>query len=868
MKKNPSRLALWLYKIASDEETGENAVGDLTEEYNLNVKTRGHFFAWFVCWRQVIVALLSNLIYSINWSFVMLKNYLKVAVRNIKRQKGYSFINIFGLSIGLACFIIISLWVKDELSYDKYHENIDNIYLVAVEHHSGDNVSQGSATPAPLAAALKENYPEIKNAAHFVSSWPTGKGRNLIGVDDNKFFTNNLFLTEPAFFEIFTIKFLQGTANSALEGTNSIVLTESVAKKIFGNINVLGKLVDLDDKSVIVGGVIEDPPDNSDFSYEVLLSSAYVGNTPNGFFLRKWDSYGFRTYVLLEEGANIENINRKIKEHIIKANPRWAHRPSYISLYPAGRLHLHNIGGGGLIVYIYVFSVIGFFVLLLACINYMNLATAKSVSRIKEIGLRKVVGSTKAQLIRQFLGESFLFSFIGLFLALVFVLIFLPTFNNIAGKNIRFDFTNYSNLLIPLLTALAVAFIAGSYPAFYLSSFKPVQILKKSMFSGDKSAVFRKILVVLQFTISIALMTGMAVVYSQINYMRNAEIGFNKENIIYFSLEDNSPDTYKALKGELLKNSNILNVTVKSALPLFSGSTSGTISWEGKDPKNEINWCHPMVDYDYFRTLNMQIAEGRDFSEENMSDMAEAFILNEEAVRQGNIENPLGKRIQVNGENGYIIGVVKNAKLNSLRSQISPEVYHLSQTFTERYSYVIVKLRRGTGNAGERISGTLGNIENIWKKFYPASIFEYNFLDEAIDNLYRAEIRISSLLNYFTLIAVIISCLGLFGLSLFMMERRTKEIAIRKINGSSQLQIIKMLSGDSLKWVLIANIFAWPVSYYFMRKWLQDFAFRINLSIFTFILIGIAALLIAFLTVSYQSVKSAKTRPVQALRCE
>jgi len=621
---------------------------------------------------------------------------------------------------------------------------------------------------------------------------------------------------------------------------------------------------------VIVTGVVADVPDNSHLQFDVALPLTSVKNTRWGFFLNKWDSYGFSTYVQLQQGVNIHEVDRKIDDLIIKNDPYFSDTAAHIFLQPLSQIRLFNVDGSvGFMRYVYIFSTIAVIILLIACINYMNLATARSEKRAKEIGLRKVVGSKRAHIIRQFFSESLLYAFISILFSILFVILFLPQFNELTGKQINLNYSNHALLLGLVLVAVVTGIVSGSYPALYLSSFIPIDILNKSKRFGNRKSMFRKILVVIQFSLSIGLIISMNIVSDQVGYMRNAEIGFEKENIITLPVSGKVQSIVESFKHELKANPDIVSVSLKSSDPLSSGPTSGTISWEGKKPDLQIGWCHPMVDVDYLKTMNMKIVEGRDFSSEIQSDVQQAFILNEEAVRQGDIENPVGKYITVNGENGTIIGVVKNAQLNSLRFTIQPEVYHLSRTFQEQFQTVLIKINSGgDDNQFNKIKASLAHIEKVWKKFMPDSPFEYSFLDETLENQYRTEMRISSILSYFTFLAVFLSCLGLLGLTSFMAEQRTKEIGVRKVLGASITGIVMLLSKEFTKWVLIANVLAWPLAYYFMNKWLQEFANRITIGIETFIFSAILALVIALAAVSFLTIKAALANPVESLRYE
>ena len=869
-KSSPPRLAVWLLRRLENFQSNHAILDDMQEVFARISKERSHILACIWYWGQSLDASVKSIVFNLKWRFIMIRNYLKIALRNLTRQKGYSFINITGLAIGMACSIFILLWVQDELNYDGFHLNKDNIYRVGAVFKDEGNETYGAQTSAPVASFLKNNYPEIQESTTVNFGWLTGSSRNIIKFEDRSFYTDNLILTDPSFFDIFSFPFLQGDKKTALENPGSVVLTHSTAEKCFGRDDPMNKTILVDGNPMIVTGVVADVPRNSHLQFEVVLPLTSVRNTNRGFFLTKWDSYGFGTYVTLQDGVEINELNRKIELLIRDNDPNFGETAAYIFLQPLAKIRLFNVDGSvGFMRYIYIFSTIAVIILLIACFNYMNLSTARSDKRAKEIGLRKVVGSKRANIIRQFFSESMLYAFISFLVSMLILILFLPQFNELTGKQIVFDYANPILLIGFALVALFTGIIAGSYPALYLSSFVPIEILNKSKSTGIKKSPLRKILVVFQFALSIGLIISMSIVSSQVGYMRNAEIGFEKENVITLPIIGNVENILESFKNELRQDSGIVSVALKSSSPLRSGSTSGTISWEGKNPDQQIGWCHPMVDYDYFKTLNMGIVAGRDFSREIQSDLQEGFILNEEAVRQGIIENPVGKQITVNGSNGVIIGVVKNAQLNSLRFTIQAEVYHLSQTFREQFQTLLIKIAPGEkGQEFQKITASLAHIERVWKKFIPGAPFEYQFLDEALENQYRTEIRINGILSTFTFLAIFLSCLGLLGLTSFMSEQRTKEIGVRKVLGASTTGIMVLLSKEFAKWVLLANVIAWPAAYYFMNKWLQEFANRINIGIGTFIVSAILAFFIALLTVSFLTLKAALANPIESLRYE
>jgi putative ABC transport system permease protein len=867
---SPPQLAVWLVKHLERYQTDHAIIDDMQGVFTSICGERGYILACIWYWGQCLDAAVKNTLFNLKWRIIMFGNYLKISMRNLTRQKGYSFINITGLAIGIACAIFILLWVQNELSYDGFHQNKDNIFRVATLFDNEGNEIYGAQTPVPVASFLKNNFPEIQKSATVNFGWLTGNSRNTIKFGEKSFYTDDLILTDPSFFDIFSFPFVQGDKNTALENPNSVILTRSTAEKCFGSEDPMNKTIQVDGNPVIVTGVVADIPQNSHMQFDVVLPLTSVRNTNRGFFLTKWDSYGFSTYVVLQDGVAISELDRKIDDLIIKNDPNFGDTAAHIFLQPLSKIRLFNVDGSvGFMRYVYIFSTIAVIILLIACFNYMNLSTARSGKRAKEIGLRKVVGSKRASIIRQFFCESMLYAFISFLFSMLIVILVLPQFNALTGKQIAFDYGNPGLFFGLIFVALLTGIIAGSYPALYLSSFIPIEILNRSKSSGAKKSPLRKILVVFQFALSIGLIISMSIVSDQVGYMRNAEIGFQKENVITLPISGRIENIADSFRNELKQNPDIVSISFKSSSPLRSGSTSGTISWEGKNPDQQINWCHPMVDHDYFQTLNMKIVEGRDFSREIQSDLLEGFILNEEAVRQGNIEDPVGKQMTVNSKNGVIIGVVKNAQLNSLRFTIQPEVYHLSRTFREQFQTMFIKIDSGEDDHQfNKMAVSLAHIESVWKKFMPDSPFEYQFLDETLGNQYRTETRISRILNTFTILAIFLSCLGLLGLTSFMAEQRTKEIGVRKVLGASITGIVILLSKEFAKWVLLANVIAWPLAYYFMNNWLQEFANRIDIGIGTFIASAIMALFISLLTVSFLTIKAALANPIKSLRYE
>jgi putative ABC transport system permease protein len=792
----------------------------------------------------------------------MFFNYLKVTWRNIKRYKGYSFINITGLAVGLACCILILLWVQDELSYDRFHSNRDDLYRVVTEWRKTEPATHYWPVSAPLAPALKEEYPEIIKATRFTRL----RRGQLVKFGDKHFTESQICLTDPDFFDMFTFPLLKGGPQTALTDRISIVITETVAGKYFGNEDPLGKILNINNEyDFTVTGVLKDVPHNSHLQFDILIPFIRIEDFETAWaVLDNWTLSGFATYVQLEKNAFSQDLTNKIAYYLQK---HVQESKDVIYLQPLKDIHLYSshiqfgIEGQGDIKYVYIFSIVAFLVLIIASINFMNLATARSSNRAKEVGLRKVVGATRIQLIRQFFCESVVVAFLSLILAVVLVELFLPIFADQSGKQLALDFSRHINiLLVIVIMTLITGFLSGTYPALFLSSLRPVKVLKGSLRTEGRGYLFRRILVVSQFSLSILLIICTVVVFHQVGYMRNKKLGFDREHMVYLPIRNELVHGYEPLKNELLKNTGIKNVAASSNLPT-SGVilTTDKVTWEGKNPESVVVLEVTSVGYDFIETFNMEMVEGRSFSKKYSSDEEDAVVINESAMKIIGMEDPVGKQL-VFGESAVtIIGIVKDYHFKSLHSEIEPLILAIVPNL---YRYVFVKLDAGN------IPNTVANMENTWKTLFPDTPFEYHFVDEAYDKLYRSEQRMGSLFNYFTVLAVVISCLGLFGLASFMAEKRTKEIGIRKVLGASITGIIILLNKQFTKWVLIANIVAWPIAYYAMSKWLQGFAYRINLGIWTFALAAVVALVIAVITVSYQSFKAALANPAESLRYE
>ena len=761
----------------------------------------------------------------------MLKNYLKVALRSLKKHWGYSIINISGLIMGMTCAILLLLWVQDELSFDKFHENIDDLYIVGERMYFGTDIQNWGSSPPALGPALKRDYPEVLNSARY-----TGLPALTLRYEE-KIFTERIRTTDPSLLEMFTFPLILGDKATALSGTHSIVLTKTIAEKYFGEDNPLGKIIRVEDRyDFEVTGVLEDIPRNSTLQFEVLVPISFSEEwNHNDQCLDIWDNYSFQTFVQLKEGKSFESFSEKITDRITREIGKQFAEP-YLRPYSSLRLYWLGFGGGN-IQRVRIFTVIALFVLLIACINFMNLTTARSGNRAKEIGLRKVVGAGRSQLIRQFYGECVLLSFISLLSSLLLVYGLLPFFNTLSGKVLSFShFFNPVMILCLFGVALFTGLLAGSYPALFMASFRPSHTLKKSFHGGSSSSRFRKMLVVVQFALSIALMSGTGIVSEQLEYIQNKNLGYDTEHLLYIRLKGVLRQNHEPIKQALLQDPHILNVSMVSDLPTGWYNNHVGWNWEGKDTDSDPLVSILSSDFDMLETFKMEMAQGNYFSKEFISGPTESggkIIINETFAQITGLKDPVGSRISAGNDHYIVMGVVKDFHFKTLYQDIEPLVLQYNPG---RFRYMCLRIRP------DQISQTMAYIEGVHQRFNPAFPFDYRFIDDDFDRLYRAEQRTGSLIRTFTVLAILISCLGLFGLAAFMAERRTKEIGIRKVLGASVPGIILLLSREFTKWVLLANIIAWPMAFFFMKNWLKNFAYRIDLGPGSFILAAVMAL--------------------------
>lgn len=771
------------------------------------------------------------------------------------RNKTFSLINILGLALGMVCSLLIMLWLQDELSKDKFHVNGSRLYRVMEnQFYAGEPVTF-AYTPGVLSQHIIKDIPEIEMASQL--QW---EETPLFTVGDN-FEKETGSYVNADFLNMFSYELLQGDARTALKNPDGVVISKKLADKYFPNQDPLGKTIRIDNKDdVMVTGVLKDITDESSLRFDFLMS--YERWLKNNDWAQEWDNNAPWCYVLLNKNASVDKVQAKIKDYI-KSKDKNSNVELFLQPYEDIYLYSNykaRVQDGGRIDYVKMFALIAIFILVIACINFMNLATARSVKRAKEVGVRKVVGALRFSLIGQFLGESMIIALHGLLFAILIVFLILPTFNTLTEKHLSLDFTNPLFLLILLGLTCITGLVSGSYPALFMSSLRPVVVLKGALKFKPSATFFRKGLVVFQFGLSIMLIIGMMVVYRQIQYIQNKNLGFTRENLLYMPLEGDLRKTFAAFNQELSSMPGIKSVSCAEADPLQVGSSTQGVRWSGKDTTRTVLFSQNAVSYNYLATMGIKLKDGRDFSPDFGTDSAN-YIINEEAARKMGMKDPVGKEMIMWGKKGTIIGLVKSFHINTLHEAIPPLILNF-QNEKENQGQIIV--RTNAGQTREAIA----SMEKAYKKFNPRFPFEYKFTDQEFTRLYKGENVVSKLANYFAFLAIFISCLGLFGLAMFTAEQRTKEIGVRKVLGASVISITTMLSTDFLKLVLISAVIAFPLAWYLMKNWLQKYEYRIEIEWWFFLLAGIVAALIALLTVSYQSIKAALMNPIKSLKTE
>ena len=790
----------------------------------------------------------------------MIRNYFKIAFRNIIRHKAFAAINISGLAIGMACSIFILLWVQNELSYDRFHKNANEIYRIT--GNAGD--FKAAVNCAGMPPELKAKMPVVKNYVRL--SHPS---TNVFEIGTRKFEEKNVFYADSTFLQVFSFRLVEGNAATAMQRSDGALITEDMAKKYFGKEDAMGKILKKDNgRNIIVTGILANIPSNSHLQFDFILPISSIAQTDNDLKTNTWDNFNYYAYIQLDKNfkatpQTVEGLYKQINK-IYKQHVNEAVLKVDFHLQPLTSIHLHSnyqvdLPGHGNVQYVNIFFVVALFVLAVACINFMNLSTARSARRAKEVGLRKVVGAGRKQLIGQFLGESLLISFIALLIAVGLVWLLLPAFNELAGKELSIQFLNGKIIITLLSIALATGLISGSYPALFLSGFKPVKVLKGNMKTMGGNLMFRNALVVVQFVVSIILLAGTAVVYRQLTFIKNMNLGFEKSNLLYMPMAGEMWSKQQALKAELKQNPLTANYTITNDLPTNLMSGTVNVQWEGKDPKSQTVFPTLFVDEGFVNVFHMKMLAGRSFSADFKAD-TNNYVLNEKAVQVMGmkVSDAVGKPLSLWDTKGTIIGVVKDFNFKPVQQSIEPLIIGLN-----RWGGVAV-VRTQPGKTEATIKA-LGKISADLNPAYP---FSYGFLDQDLANLYKGEQRMGSLFNVFAILAIFISCLGLYGLSAFMAEQRTKEIGVRKVLGASVSNVVYLLSTGFTRLIFIAVVIAVPVAWFAINSWLKSFAFRVNADWIIFLTASLAALAIAWITVSYESLKAAMANPVKSLRSE
>jgi len=799
----------------------------------------------------------------------MLKNYFKLTIRHLLKYRTYSFINIAGLAVGMTCCILILLYVRDELRYDRFHERAERIFRLTLSTNK-DGQPTNANTSFGQGPALAAEFPEVEAVARFRKmGW--GEKR-VFAHNDNRFYEERFFYADKNVFEVFSFPFIRGNPKTALAEPFSIVITEAMSQKYFGHDNPLGETISLDPYNdgvftdFKITGVLKNVPHYSHLKFDFLASFESQKDIMEG--RRGWGLESAFTYVLFKPGAHVESVQAKLPAFLEKhvGKDHWYS----LRLQPLTEIRLHSklraeLEPNGDIAYVYIFSAIAAFILLIACINFMNLATAQSAQRTKEVGMRKVVGAVRAELIKQFLIESICLSLFALAIAFILIEASLPVLNSIVGKQIEIDYINNLPFVAMMLgLALVTGVVAGSYPAFFLSASRPIDSLTGKTSGGRKAAVLlRKGLVIFQFAISVILVVCTTVVYYQMQYVRNKNLGFDRDVIVVAPLNDQIRNSYRSAKHALLQHSNLLAMTATEQVPAKAGNGAG-YTVEGLEPDGQTRF---FVDHDFLKTYGISIAAGRDFDEQFPTDATGAFLVNEAFVRMAQWKSAteaLGRSITMShgGQDypGKIVGVVKDFNIYSFRETVWPLVINIMPM--DKLNFISFRISR------QEVTETLEHLGSVWSKFAPSYPLDYYFLDDDFARLHQADQQLGRVFQAFALLAIGIACLGLFGLAAFTAERRTKEIGVRKVLGATVTNVVTLLSKDFVKLVLLANLIAWPLAWFAMNKWLQSFAFRVEIQWWVFALAGGLALFIALLTVSTHAIKAALANPVDALRYE
>lgn len=787
--------------------------------------------------------------------------FLKMTFRNLLKNKTYSAINLFGLAIGMACSILILLWVNNEFSYDRFHENVETIHLVYQQHPN----STSTSTSKLLAPTLKQDIPEVIDATRFGFV-----NEEFLVTHDGKSFTENIAFTDDAFFKIFSFPFLSRSGEETLPGPYSMAVTRSFALKHFSTADVLENTATINffgfKQDVKITAILEDLPQNTQFQHQAFLPITIF----NAMGLIKTDSWGNtwpRTYVRCDQNASIKNLEQKMTRVVKNHLPENSRRVTQYKLFPMKDIHLYSnfddLATSGSITNVTIFILIAVILILIACANYINLSTALSFRRKSEVGIKKVIGASRMQLIRQFVGETMIFILIALTAAFVLAEILLPYMNELTGKNLLIQLSDTTLLIKIVLIALVTGIISAYYPALSLSSYQPIRLIRDKARSGLRGLNSRKGLVLLQFSLLITLCICTQIVVGQLRYIHTNKLGYEKENLLCVPMKGFSYSTINTLKTELSRNPNVLDICASEPVDSRSLASTIDIQWEGMNSEHRQTVTVLRADYDFASTYQLSLKQGRFYSHEFSTDKTSAYVINETAAMMMGPGAELGNEISVWGKKGKVIGVVQDFHFSSLHHKVAPMII-IPPTEEQNAFLRLLSIRLKPGN----IPDAVDSIKKIWQQITPEIPFNFYFLDESLDVQYWAERQVATLLTFFSVLTIIVACLGLYGLTLYMTKTRIKEIGVRKTLGGSTNSIVILFSQDFIRWIIIANMLSWPAAYFIMNRWLQNFAYRIDITIWPFLLAGSAALLISFLTIGWQTIRAATANPVEALRYE
>jgi len=866
--KPPPRLAAWLLNRMSRYEDEFLITGDIEEEFREIAREKGMFQAKFWYWNQAIKSIPSYYKYISMWGMIMIKNYLKVAVRDIKKNKVHTFINISGLSISMAGCLLSLMFIANELSYENFHHNRDRICRVGVNFGEKDSKIKLPGAMSALAPALIENVPEVEDAVRFVRD-----GNAKVEYNQRTFNERNFFITDSTVFDMFSFVLIKGNENDVLSEPFSAVITQKTAAKYFGSQDPVGKTILYNDKYPLrITGVIKDIPPNTHLKCDLLVS--FSSNfSENDYQKNAWIPFGnCYTYVLLNPKTSLENLQAKMSDLLREnTNESFAERIEF-SIRSLKDIHLKSdtivdLEPRGSSAYVYLFLLISILVLFIACFNFMNLSTARSLQRLKEVGIRKVIGAHSAQLIRQFLTESLFIVLLSLFIGIALFILLYPQLLSFLNTSLSINQQNFSYIfwIIPSIIII-VGFFAGSYPALFLSRFSPVSAIKNITPQGSFRTINRKILVLSQFTISILLIIGTLVVLKQFYFMINSNLGFDKENVVilqYPRSEENAFQKYNLLKEQLKQNPAITAISGAYSIPGINSKSQMIVSLTDGSIESETSFQANAVDFDFVDVLGIRIVSGRNFSKEFSLDESESVLLNQTAVSQLQFTNPIGKKLRIPGNERSkevtVVGVFKDFHIRSLKENIEPLLLHSG---SQSFSVITVRI------SPENINSSLTFLEDVWERVFPNSPFEYSFLSERYKNLYHSESTLISMFSIFTALAIIFASLGLFGLTSFTVGQRIKEIGIRKVLGARDSTIFLLLSKDFLKLIAYANLISWPIAYFAMNRWLMNYAYRIHINWVIFVISGASALLTAVIAIGVPAIQAVRANPVDSLRDE